>query len=146
MIDGKIIAYGILGLGLIICLFLIYYIPRRKPIQSEHIEDYAKIRNKVTVRKDVIKEETDEDEGGGGSGFLGSIIGGFIAILIGTMLIGPISEQVKYATENISNNSTDFSSTMGGTLLSAVPAIFAFAILLIGITVAWGAMRTSGLV
>jgi hypothetical protein len=126
------IAYGILFAGLIICLFLIIWIPRRNNrLKNQNIQEYEDARNKLTFRKKKEPEPEEDDEdydvssGGGfslGNFSIANLIGGFVAILIGVMLIGPISEQVKLATatQNVTSPTIEATTKM----LSMMPAIF----------------------
>ena len=89
------------------------------------------------------------------------LIGGFVAILIGVSLIGPIADQVNTAAQ--STNSTGqtcttttqsgctgaglyVSSSWGATVLKMVPGFFALGILGIGIAITYGALRDAGVV
>jgi hypothetical protein len=89
------------------------------------------------------------------------LIGGFVAILIGVSLIGPISEQVNTAAVSTnSTGSTCTSTSQAGcsgaalyvtsgwstTVLKMVPGFFALGILGIGIAVTYGALRDAGVV
>lgn len=72
------------------------------------------------------------------------LIGGFVAILIGASLIGPISDQVAGVlnTGSALNNA----SSWGATVLKMVPGFFALGILGIGIAVTYGSLRDAGVV
>ena len=72
------------------------------------------------------------------------LIGGFVEILIGVSLIGPVASEVDAA----SNSSSDLATTTswGATVLRLVPGFFALGILGIGIAVTYGAMRDAGVV
>jgi hypothetical protein len=72
------------------------------------------------------------------------LIGGFVAILIGTSLIGPIASEVNTAAAT--NGNLYNSSTWGATVLKMVPGFFALGILGIGIAVTYGALRDAGVV
>ena len=72
------------------------------------------------------------------------LIGGFVAILLGVSLIGPISEQVNTATASISN--LTLTTSWGATVLKLVPGFFALGILGIGIAVTYGSLRDAGVV
>ena len=89
------------------------------------------------------------------------LIGGFVAILIGVSLIGPIATQVSstasstnatgstctYATDKAYEGcSLYLSSTWGATILKMVPGFFALGILGIGIAVTYGALADAGVV
>ena len=89
------------------------------------------------------------------------LIGGFVAILIGVSLIGPIATQVQ-TTASSTNTSGDtctyavdsgseqcsvyLSSSWGATILKMVPGFFALGILGIGIAVTYGALSDAGIV
>ena len=83
------------------------------------------------------------------------LIGGFVAILLGASLIGPISTEVNSVT--IGTNSTGGCSSgyctalynntgWGVTVLQLVPGFFALGILGIGIAVTYGSLRDAGVV
>jgi len=72
------------------------------------------------------------------------LIGGFVAILLGVSLIGPISEEVNTATSATGNLSVN--TSWGATVLKLVPGFFALAILGIGIAVTYGSLRDAGVV
>jgi len=92
------------------------------------------------------------------------LIGGFVSILIGVSLIGPISSEVVTAAE-ATNSSGHCVSTggspatssaagcqlyqsagWGATVLKLVPGFFALGILGIGIAVTYGSLRDAGVV
>ena len=96
---------------------------------------------------------------------IANLIGGFVAILIGVSLIGPISAEV--GTTAASTNSTGsacvaaeslggangsarcqlyLSSSWGATVLKMVPGFFALGILGIGIAVTYSSLRQAGVV
>jgi len=72
------------------------------------------------------------------------LIGGFVAILVGVSLIGPIAQQVDGATN--STASLTAVSSWGSTVLKMVPGFFALGILGIGIAVTYGALADAGVV
>jgi len=89
------------------------------------------------------------------------LIGGFVAILIGTSLIGPIADQVQLnaSTTNATGSTCTYasdnayapcqlyiSSSWGVTVLKMVPGFFALGILGIGIAVTYGALSDAGVV
>ena len=94
---------------------------------------------------------------------IANLIGGFVAILIGVSLIGPISAEV--GTTAASTNSTGgacqtgaleatgdagcqlyTASSWGATVLKMVPGFFALGILGIGIAVTYSSLRQAGVV
>jgi hypothetical protein len=95
---------------------------------------------------------------------IANLIGGFIAILIGVSLIGPIATQVNsvayagtpavYNQSNMSQIITPAvpssalyaSSSWGATVLQLVPGFFALGILGIGIAVTYSSLRQAGIV
>jgi len=72
------------------------------------------------------------------------LIGGFVSILIGVSLIGPISDEV--STAAVTNGALYNSSSWGATVLKLVPGFFALGILGIGIAVTYGSLRDAGVV
>ena len=94
---------------------------------------------------------------------IGNLIGGFISILVGTSLIGPVSTEVvtKTATTNSSGGACQVgaaasaadaqcqlytASSWGATVLNLVPGFFALGILGIGIAVTFTSLRQAGVV
>jgi hypothetical protein len=72
------------------------------------------------------------------------LIGGFVAILIGVSLVGPISTQVN--TVAATGGDLYNASSWGATVLKMVPGFFALGILGIGIAVTYGSLRDAGVV
>lgn len=72
------------------------------------------------------------------------LIGGFVSILIGVSLIGPVSEEVNTAAAT--NGNLYNSASWGATVLKLVPGFFALGILGIGIAVTYGSLRDAGVV
>lgn len=103
---------------------------------------------------------------------IANLIGGFIAILIGVSLIGPVATQTNLAagpcgmtisgityntysggvcTNGTATTNTTVaplyaSSTWGSTVLQLVPGFFALGILGIGIAVTYSSLRQAGIV
>jgi len=90
---------------------------------------------------------------------IANLIGGFVAILLGTSLIGPVSSEVNTAacSSNASHHSSlsgDWacdsalynSTSWGSTVLKLVPGFFALSILGIGIAVTYTSLRQAGIV
>ena len=89
------------------------------------------------------------------------LIGGFVSILIGVSLIGPIADQVQLASSSTNASGATctyavdsayapcqlyLSSSWGATVLKMVPGFFALGILGIGIAVTYGALNDAGVV
>jgi len=72
------------------------------------------------------------------------LIGGFVAILIGVSLIGPVSQEVNTAATT--GGDLYNSASWGATVLKLVPGFFALGILGIGIAVTYGSLRDAGVV
>ena len=72
------------------------------------------------------------------------LIGGFVAILVGVSLIGPVANEVAGATASTTNLTA--LSSWGSTVLNLVPGFFALGILGIGIAITYGSMRDAGVV
>ena len=92
---------------------------------------------------------------------IANLIGGFVTILIGVSLIGPLSTQITTAAS--STNSTGatcttynqagcanaqlyISSSWGATVLNLVPGFFALGLLGVGIAVTYSSLRQAGVV
>ena len=75
---------------------------------------------------------------------IANLIGGFISILIGVSLIGPIATQVN--TVAVTSGDLYNSSSWGATVLNLVPGFFALGILGIGIAVTYSSLRQAGIV
>ncbi len=72
------------------------------------------------------------------------LIGGFVAILIGVSLVGPVSTEVNTAA--VTDGSLYNSAQWGATVLKLVPGFFALGILGIGIAVTYSSLRQAGIV
>jgi len=70
------------------------------------------------------------------------LIGGFVSILIGVSLIGPVANEV--AGASVAAGHLANSSGWGATVLKLVPGFFALGILGIGIAVTYGSLRDAG--
>jgi len=70
---------------------------------------------------------------------LGRLLEGFITILIGVNLIGPVADQVSLAT---SGNVTGASAT----ILNLVTLFFALGIMVAGVNIAVGGLQDVGLI
>jgi hypothetical protein len=104
---------------------------------DDHIKHYEKMRDKLTTRTKSKKEE----------GFslpipLGTLIGGFITILIGVTLLPEIAKQVGVAQSNMNVTGTESASAV----LSMIPLFFGLAIVGVVIAVVAGALRSTGTV
>jgi len=75
---------------------------------------------------------------------IGNLVGGFVAILIGVSLIGPISTEVNTAA--VTNGALYNSSAWGATVLKMCPGFFSLGILGIGISLTYASLRQSGIV
>jgi len=75
---------------------------------------------------------------------IANLIGGFVSILIGVSLIGPIAQQVN--TVAAVGSDMYNSSTWGASVLLMVPGFFALGILGIGIAVTYSSLRQAGIV
>ena len=75
---------------------------------------------------------------------IANLIGGFVSILVGTSLIGPVATEVNTAASN--TGALYNASTWGATVLTLVPGFFALAILGIGLAVTYSSLRQAGVV
>jgi len=75
---------------------------------------------------------------------IANLIGGFVSILIGVSLVGPVASEV----DSASNASSALAQTTGwgATVLRLVPGFFALGILGIGIAVTYSSLRQAGIV
>jgi len=76
---------------------------------------------------------------------IANLIGGFISIIVGTSLIGPVSSEVNTATNVYTGNLSNLSS-WGASVLKLVPGFFALGILGIGVAVTYTSLRQAGIV
>ena len=75
---------------------------------------------------------------------IANLIGGFISILVGTSLIGPVSNEVAGATVTAGHLAN--SSAWSVSVLNLVPGFFALAILGVGVAVTYTSLRQAGIV
>ena len=75
---------------------------------------------------------------------IANLIGGFVAILIGVSLVGPISTEVNSVA--VTDGALYNSTAWGATVLKMVPGFFALGILGIGIAVTYSSLRQAGIV
>jgi hypothetical protein len=159
--ETYILLGGSAALVLIGFLYYIYQITKSKR-ESRNIKHYEEMRDKLTVKDaegdikqniakaggDVEEEEEEEETSSGGGGLhLGSIMGAFIAIIVGVSLIGPITSELKKAQGNLNVTSYAGNSlVLTSALLDFLPIFFGITVLLIGISVAYSALRSSGAV
>ena len=80
---------------------------------------------------------------------IANLIGGFVAILVGVSLIGPVSEMVAQSTGcgGAASPSALYNvSTWGATVCQLVPGFFALGIMGIGVAVTYSSLRQAGVV
>jgi hypothetical protein len=81
---------------------------------------------------------------------IANLIGGFVAILIGVSLVGPISKEVYQSTGCGSSSGGESAlynvSQWGATVCQLVPGFFALGILGIGVAITYSALRQAGVV
>jgi len=75
---------------------------------------------------------------------IANLIGGFVTILIGVSLIGPISTEVNTAA--ITNGALYNASNWGATVLNLVPGFFALGLLGVGVAITYASLRQAGIV
>jgi len=75
---------------------------------------------------------------------IANLIGGFISIIVGTSLIGPVADQISLAAAT--NGALYNSSQWGVSVLNLVPGFFALSILGIGVAVTYTSLRQAGIV
>ena len=75
---------------------------------------------------------------------IANLIGGFVAIIVGVSLIGPVTSEVCHTAQagfTLANI-----SSWGATVLLMVPGFFALGILGIGIAITYSSLRQAGIV
>ena len=92
---------------------------------------------------------------------IANLIGGFVSILVGVSLIGPVSTQIDLSSRSINASgatctmavdsayapcSLYLSSSWGATVLRLVPGFFALGVLGIGLAVTYSSLRDAGVV
>ena len=75
---------------------------------------------------------------------IGNLIGGFISILVGVSLIGPVATEVNTAAAAGTNLTVN--TAWGASVLKLVPGFFALSILGIGVAVTYTSLRQAGIV
>jgi hypothetical protein len=75
---------------------------------------------------------------------IANLIGGFVAIIIGVSLIGPVAQLIQSTAAT--GGDLYNSSSWGASVLQLVPGFFALAILGIGIAVTYSSLRQAGIV
>lgn len=75
---------------------------------------------------------------------IANLIGGFVTILIGVSLIGPISTEVN--TASVTNGALYNASSWGATVLDLVPGFFALGLLGVGVAITYASLRQAGIV
>ena len=73
---------------------------------------------------------------------IANLIGGFVSILVGVSLIGPIATEINTATAATAN--LTLMSSWGATVLRLVPGFFALGVLGIGLAVTYASLRQAG--
>ena len=74
---------------------------------------------------------------------IANLIGGFISILVGTSLIGPVADEVNTA---VNGTNLIANTPWGAAVLKLVPGFFALSILGIGVAVTYTSLRQAGIV
>ena len=103
-------------------------------INNQRVTTIFKYRNYLVRFKEDYKHTK----------MIANLIGGFVAILIGTSLVGPVSSEVNTAA--VTGGALYNSSGWGATVLKLVPGFFALGILGIGIAVTYSSLRQAGVV
>lgn len=75
---------------------------------------------------------------------IANLIGGFVSIIIGVSLIGPVATEIN--TVAATGGALYNSSTWGATILKMVPGFFSLGILGIGIAITYSSLRQAGIV
>ena len=75
---------------------------------------------------------------------IANLIGGFVSIIIGVSLIGPVSTEIN--TVAAAGGALANTSSWGATVLKMVPGFFSLGILGIGIAITYSSLRQAGIV
>jgi len=76
---------------------------------------------------------------------IATLVGGFVSILVGVSLIGPIATQVNQTAGSSTNPTALYNaSSWGSTVLNLVPGFFALGILGIGLAVTYSSLQQAG--
>jgi hypothetical protein len=73
---------------------------------------------------------------------IANLIGGFVSILVGVSLIGPIASEVQAVSQI--DHALYNASSWGATVLRLVPGFFALGVLGIGLAVTYASLRQAG--
>lgn len=134
------VSLGILFLGFLIFGILVWKAKRK----HKAIKHYEEIRDKLSVREAEEQTGITENEFNEYGGFnLGSIVSGFVALIVGVSLLGPVSQAVNEAQTQM--NASGNLTTSAQTLLQITPGFFAVGVVLVGVSIAYRALRGSGL-
>jgi hypothetical protein len=76
---------------------------------------------------------------------IANLIGGFVSIIVGTSLVGPVSTQVQAVTQT-GYGALYLASPWGAAVLNLVPGFFSLGILGIGIAVTYSSLKQAGVV
>tara|TARA_Y100000034_G_C6550699_1_gene237894 strand:+ start:142 stop:390 length:249 start_codon:yes stop_codon:yes gene_type:complete len=81
---------------------------------------------------------------------IANLIGGFVAVLVGVVLVGPISTETNLAWCGTNFSNCDSAlynvSGWGSTVLRMVPGFFALSVMGIGIAITYASLRQAGIV
>jgi len=76
---------------------------------------------------------------------LGNLIGGFITIVVGVSLIGPIADDIYVARRGIEGNVTTNVTGAAGTILGLTTLFFSLGIMSAGVALTVGGLRNAGI-
>ena len=78
---------------------------------------------------------------------LGNLIGGFIVIIVGTSLIGPLADSVvgaRYVNGSVANGEATNLTGASSTIIGLVPLFFALGVMSAGVALTVGGLRNAG--
>jgi len=77
---------------------------------------------------------------------LGNLLGGFIVIIVGVNLIGPVADNVALARYINGSAAAGVNNVTGGanTILGLVPLFFALGVMTAGVALTVGGLRSAG--
>ncbi len=121
-------------------LFFIYALLKTKK-KHKALRHYEEIRDKLALREPEPEEEIEEEDYSSGIGIsLGNIIGGFIVLLVGVMILPEIVNELNSATM-AANVTGSMETTLGLTTL-----FFSLAIAVVAIIMLTTSFRRTGLI
>jgi len=146
--NNLLISGIVLGSGILI--FIILFLRNKWKARGKDIQEYEEGRDKLTFRE---KKEENEPEVEYSGGVIGSVISGFIVLVIGATLVPIVMDsmnEICSPTGSVSNITTASSQALctgaNGVLLNLTGIFFAIAIFLAAMGMVARPLRNAGLI